>query len=424
MLKIGLEVHVHPKTESKLFCHCKVGQDVNASICPICTAQPGTKPMAPNGEAIRKAVMLSEALGCKIKNEIMFLRKHYFYPDLPAGFQRTSTPIGVGGELAGVRIREVHLEEDAGRYDLKKKVVDYSRAGVPLVEIVTEPDMHSKEDVKRFLLTLSDVLDFLDFWKDETMRADVNISVNGGERVEVKEVSSIRGIMRVIEIESSSPSKERVTKHFDEIRQETRVAREKETEMDYRFIPDPDIPIVRVTSTGQRRFEEILEEIGEKVPMEIARTILVSGLYPAYKKMKTWMSPEEIAEWVPIILGELRYRKSDTRKFFPDKDFFTMVEKLRKGEITRFQAVSILRGILDRKPFIMESRKGVDLEKVINQVLEENKEAVEKYRKGKQGVIHYLIGAVMKKVGGSISPQAIEEGLKKKLEHKNKNKGI
>ncbi len=416
MIRIGLEVHVHPMTESKLFCSCPTSLESDVSMCPICTAQPGAKPMAPNSEAIKKAVMLAEALGCKIEEKIVFLRKHYFYPDLPAGFQRTSTPVGTGGKLAGVRIREVHLEEDAGRYDPRKGLVNYSRAGVPLVEIVTEPDMHSKDDVRVFLSRLSDVLDFLGFWNDKVMRADVNISVDHGERVEVKEVSTIKGIMKVIELESSQPSKERVTKHFDEARQATKIAREKETEMDYRFIPDPDIPKIKISPTGQESYEELFKKVAAEIPEEIARTILVSGLYPAYREMKNRMEPEEIIEWISIILGDLKYRNIDPRKFIPNPEFFMIVDKLRSREITRYQAVSGFRDILDGKQLKLRSKKSVDLDKVITDVLNEEGDAVKKYARGKKTVIHYLVGSVMKKTGGSIDPKKIERELKKRLE--------
>ncbi len=415
MIRIGLEVHVHPRTKSKLFCSCPADRSPDA-MCPICTAQPGAKPMAPNKEAIRKTVMLAEALGCKIEDEITFLRKHYFYPDLPAGFQRTSTPIGTGGRLAGVRIREIHLEEDAGRYDPRKGLVDYSRAGVPLVEIVTEPDMHSKEDARKFLSMLSDVLDFLDFWDDKVMRADVNISVDDGERVEVKEVSTIKGIMKVIELESSRPSRERVTKHFDEIRKETRIAREKETEMDYRFIRDPDIPTIKISPTGQRSYEEILQELKTRIPTQIARTILVSGLYPAYRRMKDNMEPKEIVEWVPIILGELKYRGIDPREFIPSQEFFTIIDKLRKGEITKSQAVSGLRDILDGRPLRLEFKRDLDLTEIVREVLQEEKEAVKKYRRGKKSVLNFLVGKVVAKTKGSISPTKIREKLRERLE--------
>ncbi len=424
-MKIGLEVHVHPKTLSKLFCKCPASSKTpNEAVCPICTAQPGAKPMAPNEEAIKKTIMLSELLGCRISSKIRFLRKHYFYPDLPAGFQRTSTPIGVNGTLAGVRIREVHLEEDAGRYDPRKRVVDYSRAGVPLIEIVTEPDMKSKEDVRRFLKALVDVLEYSGIWKDKLIRADVNITVDKGEKVEVKEVSTFKGILKVIELEGKEPSKTRVTKHYDETRQETFTAREKELEEDYRFIQDPDIPEILIQKFGLRPYEELLKSMVDLgLPAGAARTILVNGLSTAYKKMRKRMTTSEITEWVPVILGELRFRGIQPRTFKLDDDFFMIINALREKKITKPQAVSMLRDLLDKKQVkpqqvILEEKI---VKEVIKGVIKEEKNAVEKYLKGKKTVIHYLVGVVVRKSKGAIPPALAKKKLEEALTEDNLN---
>ena len=207
-VKIGLEIHVPLNTGQKLFCDCPTDYyDIdtpNVNICPVCTGMPGAKPWAVNAGAVETAVMVAKLLNCKVAGKKAYVkRKHYNYPDLPSGYQRTSEPVGVDGELAGVGIWEVHFEEDPGRYDLASGRVDYNRSGVPLIEIVTAPDMKSPDEVRSFLKELLNLLKYTKRVVEVggVMRADVNISIEGGNRVEIKNINSIKGAYKAISYE-------------------------------------------------------------------------------------------------------------------------------------------------------------------------------------------------------------------------------
>ena len=264
-LKIGLEIHGYLTTKEKLFCNCKNAHkekevSPNTLICPICTGQPGSKPMLPNQEAIKKLIQIALMLNCKVNHspekKIIWWRKHYSWPDLPKGYQNTisgtyATPIGEKGNFLGIRITEVHLEEDPAAWNPDTGEVDYNRSGAPLVEIVTEPDFKSSDEVEKWLkemiLTMS-YLKALD--SDAGIKADVNISLYG-ERIEIKNMNSIEQIKKAIEYESERQKKEKPinkeTRQWNSEKQITVKMREKESHADYRFIKEPDLPIINIT---------------------------------------------------------------------------------------------------------------------------------------------------------------------------------
>ncbi|MGL6298761.1 MAG: Asp-tRNA(Asn)/Glu-tRNA(Gln) amidotransferase subunit GatB, partial [Methanobacteriaceae archaeon] len=271
-MKCGLEIHVQLETESKLFCGCPTNyQDAptNTNICPVCLNQPGAKPYPTNEKALENALMISLMLNCKIDKGIAyFMRKHYDYPDLPSGYQRTSIPIGYEGDLNGIRIREIHMEEDPGQFKPDRGIVDFNRSGIPLVEIVTEPDMHSPEEARTFLRELIKVLEYSGGARGEgTMRADVNISLEGGNRAEIKNINSIKGAYRALKFEMVR--QKNLIKRGAAVKQETRAflesqmitvaMRTKEDADDYRFIPDPDLPPMQVQ-------DEQVEVISQEMP--------------------------------------------------------------------------------------------------------------------------------------------------------------
>ena len=195
---IGLETHIQLNTESKIFCSCKAdswGDPPNTNICPICTGQPGAKPMLPNKEAVEKVLAIALMLGCKVNDSLVFQRKHYDWPDLPKGYQDTqsgaySVPLAENGIFEGIRIRELHVEEDPAAWNPETGAIDYNRSGLPLVEIVTEPDFRSAEQVEEWLKTLILTLSYIKALdKNAGIKADVNVSVGRGERVEIKNLS-------------------------------------------------------------------------------------------------------------------------------------------------------------------------------------------------------------------------------------------
>lgn len=220
MLKIGLEIHGYIDTREKLFCSCKAEHGAkhakpNTNICPVCTGQPGAKPMAPNSEAVKKAIQIGLILGCKINEKFPWQRKHYDWPDMPKGYQNTlsgphAIPVGIKGKFEGIRITECHLEEDPAAWNPKTGEVDYNRSGSPLIEIVTEPDFKSSEQVIEWLKQLLTTLDYIKaIDKNAGIKADVNVSVDNGVRVEVKNINSLKKIQKAIEYEFSRQKKEK-----------------------------------------------------------------------------------------------------------------------------------------------------------------------------------------------------------------------
>ena len=198
---IGFEYHAQLKTKRKLYCDCStdyLNAPPNTNVCPICLGLPGNKPMPPNKKALEYAVQIALLLGCEIVTEkpIYVLRKHYDYPDLPNGYQKTTTPIGVDGMFNGVKIKEIHIEDDPGRFDPRRGRVDFNRCGVPLVEIVTEPQIHSPSEARKFWKEMTEALMTTGLVREEpgSIRSDVNISLAGGARVEIKNINSAKGV--------------------------------------------------------------------------------------------------------------------------------------------------------------------------------------------------------------------------------------
>lgn len=273
---IGLEIHVELETKSKMFCQCSAdwfGRAPNTQTCPVCLGMPGALPV-PNKQAIEWTIKIAQALGCRINEISKFDRKHYFYPDLPKGYQisQYDEPIGQNGtfEVADktFRVRRVHLEEDTGKltHSGEDTLVDFNRSGVPLVEIVTEPDFDSSDDVKAFLEELHTIITYLEVsnanMQEGSMRLEPNISLRlTGEKelpnykVEIKNINSFRFVKQAIDFEverqaellESEQTPKQETRGFEEKTQSTYSQRSKEGEADYRYFPEPDIPPLRFT---------------------------------------------------------------------------------------------------------------------------------------------------------------------------------
>ena len=296
MTKIGLEIHCQlTKLESKLFCSCKAdyrGFEPNTNICPVCVGLPGSLPRL-NKKAIEKATVIAMALNCQTPQKIAFFRKNYFYPDLPKNFQITQlniygpTSIGQEGKISvegkEIRIRRIQIEEDPGRliYEGSSErtqitLVDYNRAGTPLVEIVTEPDFENPKQVRLFLNILSDLLENLgvsDPSLEGAMRADANVSIEGGSKVEIKNINSFYDLEKALQFEltrQQSLAERKIgiiqeTRHWDDRRKITISARSKEGEEDYRYFLEGDIPWVMIAPQIVSRLKkEMPESISSK----------------------------------------------------------------------------------------------------------------------------------------------------------------
>jgi len=450
-VKIGLEIHVPLNTRQKLFCYCPTNywetEEANVNTCPVCTGMPGAKPYPLNEDAIEAAVMVAELLDCTIvsKENVFVKRKHYDYPDLPSGYQRTSEPIGVDGKLGDVGIWEVHLEEDPGRYDLDSGRVDYNRSGVPLIEVVSAPDMKSAEEARTFLRELTNLLKYTERVIDVggVMRADVNISIEGGAKVEIKNINSVRGAFKAIGFElirQKNQMKRGVkviqeTRGFNEKTLITVAQRIKETADDYRYIPDPDIPpqwfteeyigSIKLPETPQRRRARLIEEC--KIPKNFAETLVRDkDVADLFEEVAKGADPALAANWIcGEVLKQLNYRgiELSESKLSP-KIVSELVALVSDDTITENVGKKLLEQVIDsgESPKELVSRKGLSkvsdkgvLSKTADEVLSENPQAVSDYQSGRDEALNYLMGQVMKKMKGRGDAEATIKILKQKI---------
>jgi len=457
-IKIGFEVHQQIDTRRKMYCDCPTNyHDVppNTNVCPICTGMPGSKPLPPNQRAVEAAIEIALMLGCKtITDQTVYIqRKHYDYPDLPSGYQRTSLPIARDGELHGVRIREVHLEEDPGQYEPVAGNVDYNRSGVPLVEIVTEPDMKSPEEARKFLRMLIRVLEYTGKVRPEAggaMRTDVNISLEGGGRVEVKNVNSVKGAYRALKYEIIRQREKlkrgqditRETRAFLESQMVTVPMRTKETEEDYRYIPDPDIfPLIldetKVKTTRSRMAEP--PHLREKRLMEkydiphAAAEVIVSerGLADLYEAVAEEADPKLAATWFQTRLKKvLNFMKLGAAEVkFTPAQLASLLRIVKDKRVTPEQGELVLREMA-RKPADPEEillglglapLKKSELTAAVEKAVEENPKAIEDYLAGKKEAMNFLTGKVIGFTKGRANPRDVTKLLLARIKQKDKS---
>lgn len=452
-VKIGLEIHVPLKTSQKLFCDCPTDyyMDVepNESTCPVCTGMPGAKPYAVNGRAIESALMIARLLECEIKPQNIFVkRKHYDYPDLPSGYQRTSEPFGVEGKLGSVGLWEVHLEEDPGRYDLASGRVDYNRSGVPLVEIVTAPDMKSPEDVRGFLRELMNLLRYTERIVDVggVVRMDVNISLAGGAKVEIKNINSVKGAYKAIQYEIIRQKNMRKrggvvtqeTRGFNEKSLVTIPMRVKESAADYRYIPDPDIPPLLFTpeaieklplpETPQSRRRRLIERFS--IPENYAGILVADkDLADLFEEAAKKSDPQLAASWLcREVLRQLNYRGIELSESKLSAEIIAELLELVKSEkVTENTGKKILERVIDsgESPKAVVEKEGLgkvgsgdELSLAADKVIAENPGAVADYRSGKNGALNFLMGQVMKAMRGRADVASASKLLVEKLGEK------
>jgi aspartyl-tRNA(Asn)/glutamyl-tRNA(Gln) amidotransferase subunit B len=466
LIKIGLEIHCQlTKLASKLFCRCKADYrnlEPNSNICPICIGLPGSLPLL-NKRAVEKAAMISLALGCKIPQKIGFFRKNYFYPDLPKNFQITQynaygpTSIGSEGkvEIEGkeIRIRRIQLEEDPGRlvYEGSSEktlvtLVDYNRAGTPLVEIVTEPDFENPRQVRIFLNVLADLVENLgvsDPYLEGAMRVDGNISVEKGNRVEIKNVGSFRDIEKALHFETTRQQSliERgipisaETRHWDEARKITVSSRSKEEEQDYRYLPEADIPIIQIGRDAidllQRQMPESIVAKKERyvkkygIPAQVAEVLSSDKFYSdLFEKAHNQSNAKEVANIITTDLmgfADTREKRIDL-KIIP-KQISDLAEAILKNRITRNSGKLALQEMVKTGKSLSEIISTLDLghvsdtssiEKIIDEVFKEEEKAVMEAKQNPDAV-NYIVGKVMRKTKGKVDPTTTLEIIRKKL---------
>ncbi len=479
---IGLEVHVQLETDTKVFCGCSTDlkdTEPNTHTCPVCLGLPGALPVL-NEAAVESAVKLGKAIDADIPEETRFHRKNYYYPDLPKNFQITqydapicqdgSLEIGIEGDRRGIGIERAHLEEDPGSLQheggsietAEYTLVDYNRAGVPLMEIVTEPDFRGPEETRAFLAKLEEVLEYLgifDSTRDGSLRVDANISLVPGEevgedgrispqaladanRTEVKNISSHRGAEKALAYEVTRQKNavrrgravEQETRHWDESRGITVSMREKETKADYRYFPEADLPVLRVADwkealdipelpDARRERFEAEYGLGPEAAAKLTSTKQVADFY---EDLTSDFDPDLAATWVADdLLGELNYRDMEITDIEDRLDEVRrLVELVADDEITAKNAREVvLREMLDTgadPDTVVEERDlgktGADeVEQAVEAAIEDNPDAVADVEAGEDGAINFLVGQVMQETGGSADPGTVNELLRERL---------
>lgn len=470
---IGLEVHIELLTRSKIFCSCpnRFGQRPNKNICPVCTGMPGSLPLL-NEKVVEYAVAVGLALGCKIRRQSFFDRKHYFYPDNPQNYQITQfyKPICYQGLVKietkkgekYVGIHQIHMEEDAGKLvhgEDQKTYIDYNRSGVPLLEIVTEPHMTDQEDVMAFLEKLRSILLYLQVsdcdLSQGSMRVDVNLSVKErgqerlGNRTEMKNLNSFRSIARAIEAERKRQIE--ILRANHQVAEESRrfveaegisyAMRSKEGARDYRYFADPDLPPVFVSKEWEERILQGLPEFREekirRYKEEFGLSDYQARLISQDKKiaeffeesLKRAFYPQTIAKW---ILGDfLRLVHKEKEKIedllFSPRELADLIKLFEQGKISRNAAREIFEKLFYQggEPLFYAETMGlfnkadeVDLDSLAEEVLKENPKTAKDYLKGKVAALSYLVGQGMKKSQGKADPSRLREILLEILKKK------
>ncbi|MCI5578657.1 MAG: Asp-tRNA(Asn)/Glu-tRNA(Gln) amidotransferase subunit GatB [Oscillospiraceae bacterium] len=468
---MGLEIHAELLTKSKVFCTCSAefGGTPNSRCCPVCSGLPGTLPVL-NKKAVEYIIKAGYVMNCDISRFTKWDRKNYFYPDLPKAYQISQMPrpvclagkvnINVNGESKVIRINRIHLEEDAGKlvHDEVNRIslADYNRCGIPLIEIVTEPDFHSAAEVIAFVEKIKLLLQYAGIcdckMEQGSIRCDVNISIAPkgstelGTRTELKNINSLKAIERAIQVEIERQEEllengERViqeTRRFNEQLGETTAMRSKEDAHDYRYFPDPDIPPIIFT---EEELEEIKNSIPELPEQRVERFVNELGLKKAdadiivgNKKIcdffdaaiAEYNNPKAIANF---ILGELMNRinrgEADMENLkFGGAEFAQLVEYMQTDKISQANAKTILRDMIENGGSPKEIADRDDLwikedndllAKVVDEIIANNPKPVEQYKNGDQKVFGFFMGQANKALKGAASPKAIQEYIRKKL---------
>ena len=457
---IGLEVHLHLKTRTKAFCGCEAdyfGAPPNTHTCPVCLGLPGSLPV-PNKKAVEFGLKLALALGSRVPERLVFHRKNYFYPDLPKNYQisQYDLPLGQGGGLPlgerTVRIKRLHLEEDAGKslHLEDRTLLDLNRAGSPLIELVTEPDIHSPEEARLFLQRIQALVQTLGISEaspeEGKMRADVNVSVRRmgeplGTKVEIKNLNSFKSVQRALEYEIRRQTEiirrgqrgKQATLGWEEGSGKTSPMRTKEEEADYRYFPEPDIPPVPIP-------REWLEEIHKglpELPWEKEKRYQALGIKAQDAEVLAYTpslarfldqalslgqaSPQALANWlladVAGLLNERGLSLEETR--LTPEGLSRLVALFERGEITSRVAKELLPEVLEgQDPETLVRERGLRvvadegaLRAVVAEVIAAMPEAAESVRQGKLKALDALLGQVMRRTKGQAKPDLVRRLL-------------
>ncbi len=468
---IGIEVHAELSTETKIYCGCanKFGGEINTHCCPVCTGMPGALPVL-NGKVVEYAIKAGLAMNCEITKESKQDRKNYFYPDLPKAYQISQFDLPLchdgyieiksGGEKKKIGVTRIHIEEDAGKslHDVVPgaSLMDYNRCGVPLIEIVSEPDMRSAEEAKEYLDTLKAILQYIGVsdckMQEGSLRCDVNVSIRPegqkefGVRSEMKNVNTFSGALKGIEYEIKRQTEileaggviEQETRRWDDAKGESVPLRSKEDAHDYRYFPEPDLmPII----TTDEEIEKIRKEIPELPHVKHERYITQYGL-PEYdsdqltqlkatadffeETIASGATPKAASNW---IMGDIWRIMNEKFMVIEDLPFTPaqlaeMIKEIEKGTISNTAAKQVLEkmfetakdpsAIIDELGLRQVNDEGAILE-IIKAVIEANPQSIADYKGGKDRAVGFLVGQVMRQSKGKANPQTVNKLLVEEL---------
>ncbi|MBQ2897793.1 MAG: Asp-tRNA(Asn)/Glu-tRNA(Gln) amidotransferase subunit GatB [Clostridia bacterium] len=465
---VGLEIHAELLTNSKIFCSCSTtfGREANTQVCPVCMGMPGSLPTL-NKKAVELAVKAGLALNCTISDNLSFDRKNYFYPDLPKAYQisQFNNPlckdgyikIDYNGKPKKIGIADIHIEEDAGKLvhaENGQTLIDYNRCGVGLIEIVTKPDINFAEEAKLVFEEIKDILECLKIsdckMQEGSLRCDVNVSVMPlgtqtlGERTEIKNLNSFGAVARAIKNESqrqievikSGQKVIRQTRKWDDLTGKNTLLRNKENSDDYRFFPEPDLPTIKIGKSFIDNIKESIIELPRDKKVRFMKDYLLSEfdahLISRDLNVSNWFEKavsygadvKRISSFIVTDIRRLMKEKKLEKIPFEPEKLVKLVSMINDGVISLTASKQIIEimfestdapEIIAKKNNLIQVSDENELDLIAQVVLNENKEAVDDYKKGKEKAILYLTGQVMKKTRGSANPIVINKLLREKL---------
>lgn len=474
---IGLETHVELYTRTKMFCGCRLsfGEEKNTFTCPVCLGHPGSLPVI-NRKAVEYAIKIALTLNCRIQKYTIFHRKNYFYPDMPKNYQisQYNLPLGTGGHMdvnmgdyvRRVRITRVHMEEDTGKLvhtgttgrisESEASIVDFNRAGTPLVEIVTEPDIRSPEEAREYMMALRNLILYLDVsdcsMEEGSLRCDANVSVRKageekiGTKTEIKNLNSFKFLQKGLEYEVKRQTRVleeggeviQQTRHYDSKTETTKPLRSKEEAHDYRYFPEPDLVPMYMEDKAIEEIKNTIPELPAAKIERFEKQYGLSGYDSSFlagnremadyfeKCCECYDNPKNIANWLMGDFSALLNREKmaiGENKVTP-KNLCSMLDVIEAGKISSKMAKSVFEEMFatGKDPDSIIKERGLEqisdqglLEPIIDEVIKENPGPAEQFRQGNKKSISFLIGKVMARTRGKANPRMVSEIIAKKL---------